>query len=51
VLNLWGKWEDNADLARANHEQGWQISLVRTWEELVEFARRFSAMKYGEGER
>ena len=51
VLNLWGKWEDNADLARANHEQGWQISLMRTWEELVEFARRFSAMKYGEGER
>ena len=47
VLNLYGKWEDNKDLARA-HEDGWQISVVRTWEELVEFARQFSRMKYGQ---
>ncbi len=47
VLNLYGKWEDNADLARAHNELGWQIGVVRTWEDLVEFARQFSRMKYG----
>ena len=46
VLNLYGKWEDNKDLVQA-HADGWQISVVRTWEELVEFAREFSRMKYG----
>lgn len=48
VLNLYGDWQTNADLARAHKEQGWLISVVRTWEELVEFARVFSQMKYGE---
>jgi hypothetical protein len=47
ALNLWGRWEDNADLKRAHDEQGWQISVVRTWEELVAFARQFSELKYG----
>ncbi len=47
VLNLYGKWEDNKDLARA-HAEGWHISVVRTWEELVDFAREFSRIKYGE---
>ena len=47
VLNLWGEWKQNADLVRAN-EQGWGISVVRSWEELVEFAKQFSKLKYGE---
>jgi hypothetical protein len=47
VLNLWGQWETNADLKRAHDELNWQISVVRTWEDLVEFARQFSAMTYG----
>ena len=48
VLNLWNDWIQNADLLRANVEQGWQIHVVRNWDELVEFARWFSALKYGE---
>ncbi|MEP7359654.1 MAG: VWA domain-containing protein, partial [Anaerolineales bacterium] len=48
VLNLYRPWQDNPDLARANAEQGWQIHVVRTWDELVAFARWFSALKYGE---
>ena len=49
VLNLAGDWKKNATLNRAHAEQGWQISAVRTWEELVEFAKVFSRMKYAEG--
>ena len=49
VLNLAGDWTKNAILNRAHAEQGWQISAVRTWEELVEFAKVFSRMKYAEG--
>jgi hypothetical protein len=48
VLNLWGEWQKNADLARAHREQDWHINVVRTWDELVEFARKFSQMKYGD---
>ncbi len=47
VLNLWQDIEKIAELARAKNE-GWQIHRVRTWEELVEFARWFSKLKYGE---
>lgn len=46
VLNLWGDWQKNKDLARAN-KQGWGIHVIRNWEELVEFARQFSRLKYG----
>ncbi|MEK7323982.1 MAG: VWA domain-containing protein [Chloroflexota bacterium] len=46
VLNLWQGWEKNADLSRA-HSEGWQISVVRSWEELIAFAKAFSAAKYG----
>ncbi len=49
VLNLWQDWDKIPDLVKAN-EQGWQIHRVRTWEELVEFARWFSKLKYGEDE-
>ncbi len=47
VLNLYDGWQSKEDLAHAQKE-GWHISRVRTWEELVEFARTFSAMKYAE---
>ncbi|MBI3243519.1 MAG: VWA domain-containing protein [Chloroflexi bacterium] len=50
VLNLWQDWQKNADLSRA-HDEGWQISVVRTWEELVAFAKAFSKAKYGDDGR
>ncbi len=46
VLNLGGDWQGNPALKRAHDEQGWQISVVRTWEELVAFAGAFSRVKY-----
>ena len=46
VLNLAGNWQNNRDLKRAHDEQGWHISVVRSWEDLVEFARTFSRLKY-----
>lgn len=48
VLNLSGEWQRTKELKRAHDEQGWNISVVRTWEELVAFAREFSRMKYAE---
>ena len=51
VLNLHRAWQDNPDLARANAEQGWQIHVVRNWEELLAFAKWFSALKYGQEAR
>jgi hypothetical protein len=51
VLNLWGDWKQYADLLRANTELGWQIHVVRNWDELIEFARWLSALKYGEENR
>ena len=47
LLNLFTAVEKNADLLRARDEQGWNIHTVRNWEELVEFARWFSRLKYG----
>jgi hypothetical protein len=49
VLNLVSGWQTNKDLARANAEQGWQIHVVRNWEELLEFAKWFSQLKYAAG--
>jgi hypothetical protein len=46
VLNLAGDWTNNRDLKRAHDEQGWHISVVRSWDDLVEFARQFSRLKY-----
>lgn len=48
VLNLVGDWQQQPVLKRAHDEQGWHISVVRTWEELVAFARAFSRMKYAD---
>ncbi len=50
VLNLWQAWEKNADLSRA-HGEGWQISVVWSWEELIAFAKAFSAAKYGDADK
>jgi hypothetical protein len=49
VLNLWQGWQQNPDLVKA-HEQGWEIHPIRSWEELIEFAKWFSKLKYGEDE-
>jgi hypothetical protein len=47
VLNLYQAWNTNPDLVRAA-EMGWAIFVVRTWDELVKFAREFSQLKYGQ---
>ncbi len=47
VLNLYGPLENDANLVKAR-EMGWAISVVKTWEDLVQFARAFSQVKYGE---
>jgi hypothetical protein len=46
VLNLYGDWKSNQVLVRAG-KMGWEIHRVQNWEELIEFARRFSAANYG----
>jgi hypothetical protein len=50
VLNLYQPWEKNADLVKAN-AQGWAIHVVKSWEDLVKFARDFARLKYGGEER
>jgi hypothetical protein len=47
VLNLYWDLEKQPDLVKAR-AMGWSISVVRTWEDLVKFARDFSRMTYGE---
>ena len=47
VLNLYQDKKSNPALVRAE-QQGWQIHPVRTWEDLVEFARWFSRINYAE---
>lgn len=56
VLNLFGNWEAAssgplADIRCARDEQGWHVHRVASLEELVEFARRFSRMRFSEGTR
>lgn len=45
VLNLWQDWHEIQDL-RIAHEQGWDISVVRTLDDLIPFARDFSRRHY-----
>ena len=51
ALNMSAHWENQggpyADVRRARDEQGWQVHRVASLEELVEFARQFSRMRYG----
>jgi len=46
VLNLYQNVEEIPELVRARTE-GWQVHRVQTWEDLVEFARKFSRANYG----
>ena len=55
VLNLPPDWErlkgyDNAfhSIRRARDEQGWEVFRVAEWDDLVDFARRFSRTRYGD---
>jgi hypothetical protein len=50
VLSLYADFGNSPKLKQAA-EDGWQIFSIQSWEELVQFARRFSAMKYGETQR
>jgi nucleoside-diphosphate-sugar epimerase len=51
VLNLPAEWEVQrgpyATIRRARDEQGWQVHRVSSLDELVEFARQFSRLRYG----
>lgn len=56
VLNLAANWEKNTAknpalgwLLRAQDEAGWKVFRVAAWDDLVEFARRFSRRHYGPG--
>jgi len=55
VLNLPPRWERAsgayADIRRARDQQGWHVHRVASLEELVEFARRFSQLRYGDAVR
>ena len=51
ALNIHFDWTNNEVLARAFVEQSWTISAVRSWEDLVAFARQFSQMKYSGPDR
>jgi hypothetical protein len=55
VLNLPQNWEQQdgyrgalAIIRRARDEQDWDVYRVAAWEDLVEFARRFSRRNYGD---
>ncbi|MBI5031013.1 MAG: VWA domain-containing protein [Chloroflexi bacterium] len=47
VLNLPPNWRLDKELVRTE-QQGWQIHPIRSWEDLVEFAKAFSRMTYAE---
>ena len=49
VLNLYSDWKDDEKLVRAN-QQGWDIYVMRTLEELVPFAKAFSQSLNGQFE-
>ena len=48
VLNLGYDWQSAcAEIKRAHDEQGWHVHRITNWDELVEFARQFSRLRYG----
>jgi len=55
ALNLYEGWEKSPGpyetIRRARDEQGWQVYRVTTMDELVEFARQFSKLRYGPSSR
>jgi hypothetical protein len=48
VLNLYAQWETAYPALVQARNEGWQIDPIRSWEELVAFARKFAQMKYAE---
>jgi len=52
VLNLPDRWETGSGpyvkIRRARDEHGWHVHRIASLEELVEFARQFSRLRYGE---
>ncbi len=58
VLNLFAGWElagsgvaDEYDrIRKARDDQGWSVYPVRTWDDLIAFAREFSRLRYRDGE-
>ena len=55
VLNLPEAWDTYTGpytaIKRARDEQGWRVYRVSTLEELIEFAREFSRLRYGSASR
>jgi hypothetical protein len=53
VLNLPKNWEAITQgyqtIHRARDEGGWQVHAISSWDQLVEFARQFSQLRYGQG--
>jgi hypothetical protein len=54
VLNLPEHWDQAArntgplaDIRKARDTQGWHVHRVATWDDLIEFARQFSRLRYG----
>ena len=45
VLNLWTDYKKDKQLVAAE-EMGWDIHVVKAWEDLVEFAKKFSQKHY-----
>ena len=48
VLNLWNEKSLEKPYFKQCFDMGWSISLVKDWSGLVEFAREFSRLKFGE---
>lgn len=48
VLNLWNEKSLELPFYKECYQMGWSISLVKDWSGLVEFAREFSRLKFGE---
>jgi hypothetical protein len=47
VLNLYSEWTKNPGLVKAN-SQGVKISVVKNWNDLIDFAKDFSERNYGD---
>jgi hypothetical protein len=48
VLNLSANWETTYPVLVQTRDEGWLISPIQSWEQLVAFARQFSQIKYAE---
>ena len=46
VLNLSANWEKTYPDLVQTREEGWLISPIQSWEQLVAFARQFSQLTY-----